>query len=234
MTFWQGVGAAALVVAGAVIIAVAAPIVVGAMLAVAKGAAVAAGTAAAAAAVVGGAALVGAGIGLAVAPSRGSLKCKIHYALRGAVIGAGAAIGVMSAGFGAAGLVAAGGMGGGGAMALAGGGTMVAGIDSALAGAAGVIASGIVMMTGGSGGGGDDYDDDDDYDDEGGRGEKGKSFRGGKKTDRDNWYGKNDKDFQRWWHREGKEAAGGHDIENAEDAQRAFDEWEALGRPKVK
>ena len=225
MTFWQGVGAAAMMVAGAVLLVVAIPVVVGAVVAVAKGAAVAAGTAAAAMAVVVGAALVGAGIGLAVAPENASLKCKVHYALRGAVIGAGAAIGVMSAAFGAAGLVAAG--GGGGAMLLAGGPAVVASTDAVLAGAAGVIASGILMATGGGGGGGDDdYDDDDRQ----GRGEKGKSFRGGKKSQRDKWYGKDDKDFQRWWHRKGKE---GKDIENAEEAQRAWDDWVSQGRPKV-
>lgn len=234
LTFWQGVGAAALVVAGVAIIAVAAPVVVAAMVAVAKGTAVAAGTAAAAAAVVGGAALVGAGVGLAVAPSRGTLKCKIHYALRGAVIGAGAAIAVMSAGFGAAGLVAAGGMGGGGGLALVGGGTMVASVDAALGGAAGAIAGGIVMMTGGRGGGGDDEYEDDEEEYDQGRGEKGKSFRGGKKADRDNWYGKNDKDFQRWWHREGKAQHGGRDIENAEEAQQAYDDWVSQGKPRIK
>ena len=33
---------------------------------------------------------------------------------------------------------------------------------------------------------------------------KGKEFRGGKQSDRDQWYGYNDKQFQRWWHRKGK------------------------------
>jgi len=66
-------------------------------------------------------------------------------------------------------------------------------------------------------------------------GPKGKCFRGGKKKDRDNWYGHNDKDFQKWWHREGKEEFnGGMDIENTTNAQEAFDYWVSIGRPKVK
>lgn len=72
-----------------------------------------------------------------------------------------------------------------------------------------------------------------DDDDRQQRGEKGKSFRGGSKDERDNWYGFNDKDFQRWWHREGKAAMGGRDIENREQAQAAYDHWVQLGRPKV-
>jgi len=173
ITFWQGVAAAAMVVAGAAILAVAIPVVAAAVVAVAKGAAVAAGTAAAAMAVVGGAALVGAGIGLAVAPEKASLKCKIHYALRGAAIGAGAAIGVMGAAFGAAGIVAA---GGGGGMLLAGGPALVASTDAVRAGAAGVIAGAITMATGGSGGGGDDEGGDEDED-----GKQDKADQGEKK-----------------------------------------------------
>ncbi|MEW9900780.1 RHS repeat-associated core domain-containing protein [Chitinivorax sp. PXF-14] len=67
------------------------------------------------------------------------------------------------------------------------------------------------------------------------RGEKGKTFRGGKKADRDKWYGQNDKEFQRWWHREGKEEFnGGRDIEDAQNAHAARDYWESLGKPRVK
>ena len=77
-----------------------------------------------------------------------------------------------------------------------------------------------------------DYDPDlDDDDDTPQRGEKGKTFRGGKKTDRDNWYGYDDPDFQNWWHRDGKQ---GRDIQNADDAKNAFDQWVSEGRPKPK
>ncbi|RKZ44403.1 MAG: hypothetical protein DRR16_31410 [Candidatus Parabeggiatoa sp. nov. 3] len=51
------------------------------------------------------------------------------------------------------------------------------------------------------------------------KGTKGKCFRGGKKKNRDNWYGYNDKDFQNWWHREGKgDFNDGMDIEDAANA----------------
>jgi len=66
------------------------------------------------------------------------------------------------------------------------------------------------------------------------KGGKGKTFRGGSKKRRDNWYGYNDKQFQRWWHREGKAAAGGDDIDNAQEAKAAYDEWVSLGKPNVK
>lgn len=67
------------------------------------------------------------------------------------------------------------------------------------------------------------------------RGEKGQSFRGGKKADRDKWYGQDDKEFQRWWHREGKEEFNfGRDIEDAQNARAAREYWESLGRPRVK
>jgi hypothetical protein len=66
------------------------------------------------------------------------------------------------------------------------------------------------------------------------RTEKGKSFRGGKKKNRDNWYGYNDKSFQRWWHREGKAEFGGDDIEDAEQAKQIYEYWVSIGKPKVK
>ena len=68
----------------------------------------------------------------------------------------------------------------------------------------------------------------------GGRGEKGKSFRGGKKKQRDKWYGYDNKDFQRWWHREGKEQFEGRDIDNAQQAQEIYEYWESIGKPTVK
>ncbi len=64
--------------------------------------------------------------------------------------------------------------------------------------------------------------------------QKGKSFRGGKQSSRDNWYGYNDKQFQRWWHRRGKREWGGNDIEDAEMAAEVFQYWVGLGRPTVK
>ncbi|KYC38715.1 hypothetical protein WA1_36715 [Scytonema hofmannii PCC 7110] len=77
------------------------------------------------------------------------------------------------------------------------------------------------------------------YDDEemssgGQKGEKGKSFRGGKKKKRDNWYGYNDKDFQKWWHRIGKEEFGGRDTDNAQQAKEVYEYWELIGKPIIK
>lgn len=64
--------------------------------------------------------------------------------------------------------------------------------------------------------------------------EKGRSFRGGKKKSRDKWYGYNNKEFQRWWHRKGKEEWGGGDIEDAAMAKQVYDYWVEAGRPTVK
>jgi len=63
---------------------------------------------------------------------------------------------------------------------------------------------------------------------------KGKDFRGGSQRDRDKWYGYNDKEFQRWWHREGKADSGGNDIDNSEDAKNAYDDWVSSGKPTLK
>jgi hypothetical protein len=64
------------------------------------------------------------------------------------------------------------------------------------------------------------------------------SLRGGKIGKRDRWYGLetlNDfSDFRRWWHRQGKFEVGGRDFENRKQAQEAYDEWVAQGRPTVK
>jgi hypothetical protein len=76
--------------------------------------------------------------------------------------------------------------------------------------------------------------DKDEDEEEKKRGEKGKTFRGGGKGQRDNWYGFDDPDFQAWWHREGKAAAGGQDLENREQAEAAYNQWVGLGKPKVK
>lgn len=61
---------------------------------------------------------------------------------------------------------------------------------------------------------------------------KGKEFRGGTKSSRDNWYGYNDKDFQNWWHREGKKEFGGNDIDNSAKAKAVYDYWVMIGKPK--
>jgi hypothetical protein len=68
--------------------------------------------------------------------------------------------------------------------------------------------------------------------------ERPKRLRGGKKVRRDNWFGLETKadfpPFKRWWHREGKDAAGGSDLTSAKEAQEAYDEWVAQGRPTAK
>ena len=64
---------------------------------------------------------------------------------------------------------------------------------------------------------------------------KGKTFRGGSKQSRDNWYGYDrDKGFVRWWHRQGKQEFGGDDIENAEEAKSAYEYWIQMGKPTPK
>jgi RHS repeat-associated protein len=154
--FWQGMLAGAAVVAGVAILVVAAPVVAAAVVAVAAGGAIAAGTIGAAAAVVGGAALLGGGIGLALASEDASPGDQALAALRGAMYGAGAALTVMGAAFGAAGLVA--GCGGGGlAAAGAGGGTFVltnTAANAIGAGAASAVAGHMMMAAAGTGTGG--------------------------------------------------------------------------------
>jgi hypothetical protein len=60
-------------------------------------------------------------------------------------------------------------------------------------------------------------------------------MRGGRATRRDRWFGLEDKpdftDFRRWWHREGKDEAGGNDIANRQEAERTYDDWISRGRP---
>jgi hypothetical protein len=62
---------------------------------------------------------------------------------------------------------------------------------------------------------------------------KGKSFRGGPKKLRDNWYGFKDKDFQRWWHRKGKAEWGNTDITTKEMAEEVYRAWVESGKPKA-
>ena len=66
------------------------------------------------------------------------------------------------------------------------------------------------------------------------RGEKGVTFRGGSQSQRDNWYGYNDPNFKKWWHREGKKDFGGKDIDNRQEAKDAYEAWVELGKPNVK
>ena len=62
---------------------------------------------------------------------------------------------------------------------------------------------------------------------------KGSSFRGGKQSSRDNWYGITDEDFKKWWHRNGKKYYG-YDIQDSQMAKEVYEEWLAMGSPKVK
>lgn len=64
--------------------------------------------------------------------------------------------------------------------------------------------------------------------------DKGTTFRGGKKSQRDNWYGYNDRDFQKWWERRGKKDFGRGDIDNAAEAREAYEHWVELGKPTAK
>lgn len=63
-------------------------------------------------------------------------------------------------------------------------------------------------------------------------------MRGGRIGRRDRWFGLEDKvdfaHFRRWWHREGKDQAGGNDLADRNAAERAYVDWVARGRPKVK
>lgn len=63
--------------------------------------------------------------------------------------------------------------------------------------------------------------------------QKGKEFRGGKKKNRNNWYRKNDKDFQKWWERKGKKEWGGDDISDSKMADEVYKDWIDSGKPTV-
>lgn len=60
--------------------------------------------------------------------------------------------------------------------------------------------------------------------------DKGKTFRGGSKKQRDKWYGYNDKDFQKWWE---SYKDGGADL-TKETIGEVYQEWLDLDKPKVK
>jgi hypothetical protein len=65
-----------------------------------------------------------------------------------------------------------------------------------------------------------------------------RGLRGGSQRKRDRWFGLEDyadfEDFKRWWHREGKDAAGGFDLTSAAQARAAYKEWADLGKPRAK
>lgn len=64
---------------------------------------------------------------------------------------------------------------------------------------------------------------------------RGHYFKGGKKKQRDKWFGFHDKQFQRWWHRQGKREYGGrYDIESRESAEMFYQIWVELGKPRAK
>lgn len=80
---------------------------------------------------------------------------------------------------------------------------------------------------------GEDYDDWLDSDVHRKKPIKGREFRGGKKKDRDRWYGINDKEFQKWWDREGKELWGGTDINSSDMATEAYEDRIESGKPNA-
>ncbi len=63
-------------------------------------------------------------------------------------------------------------------------------------------------------------------------------MRGGKKSDRDRWFGLEKREdfhkFRRWWHREGKEEQSGRDIASRDEAERIFEEWSHCTRRNVR
>lgn len=71
-------------------------------------------------------------------------------------------------------------------------------------------------------------DGDDDGDPRNARGARGESFRGGKKKDRDQWFGLETKPdfeaFKLWWHRVGKQ---GKDLTCKADADKAYEAFKA-------
>lgn len=63
-------------------------------------------------------------------------------------------------------------------------------------------------------------------------------MRGGRQSRRDRWFGLEEKsdfaDFKRWWHREGKDDAGGTDINGRREAEQVYADWVCRGRPVAK
>lgn len=123
---------------------------------------------------------------------------------------------------------------GGGAVTIGSGGTLAIGgvvivADGVAIGAA-TTAAGVGIMAMAARNFGSDWNDLEGAS----RGRKGETFRGGSKSQRDNWYGYDNKDFQNWWHRSGKVEFGGSDIDSAKEAKQIFDYWKSIGSPKVK
>lgn len=54
-------------------------------------------------------------------------------------------------------------------------------------------------------------------------------FRGGRQSKRDRWYGLDRypdfEDFRDWWHRKGKDEAGGNDLGSRAEAEAAYETW---------
>lgn len=59
-------------------------------------------------------------------------------------------------------------------------------------------------------------------------------FRGGRQSRRDRRFGIDDPDFWQWWHRVGKDEAGGGDLLSREEAEAVYEQWIAQGRPGAK
>ncbi|MDP4024703.1 hypothetical protein Q8W71_18915 [Methylobacterium sp. NEAU 140] len=68
--------------------------------------------------------------------------------------------------------------------------------------------------------------------------EPGGRFRGGGQARRDRWFGLEERPdfeaFRRWWHRVGKEEAGGRDLEGREQAFAEYEAWITSGRNRVR
>jgi len=59
-------------------------------------------------------------------------------------------------------------------------------------------------------------------------------LKGGKKNKRDRRFGIDDDDYWDWWHREGKPANGGRDIETSDEAEEWYKYWISQGCPVPK
>jgi len=60
-----------------------------------------------------------------------------------------------------------------------------------------------------------------------------KPFKGGKQKHRDEWFGINDKDFQKWWHRIGKAEYGEGNIKDRQQALTIYEDWISMDKQKV-
>jgi hypothetical protein len=48
-------------------------------------------------------------------------------------------------------------------------------------------------------------------------------FRGGRKKERDRWFGYADPEFRHWWHRVGKRQRGQGDLKSKAEADEAYE-----------